>query len=185
MAGRRHDAGIGRNGERRDREMELRVRVTRKRVALLAAAVAVAATGSIGWAAVGDSGTIQGCVTNNGTIDAIDPVTQACRDRQTAVEWYTKAGADSALLNVGEATSVSGYEIVTKTLNVPSSDMGSGSWPMECPAGKKPLNVILNAYRDLYIFVEPGATWRVYGYHAFQSYGSYPHTVYIVCVNAA
>jgi hypothetical protein len=78
--------------------MELRLRLTRKRVAIFAAALAVAATGSIGLAAVGDDGTIQGCVTQNGTIDAIDPLTQACRDRQTQVEWYTKGGADAAFL---------------------------------------------------------------------------------------
>src|SRR5918995_2761278 len=82
--------------------MELRFRVTRRRVTLIAAAVAVAATGSIGWAAIGEGGTVQGCVANNGTIDAIDPVTQACRDRQTPVEWYTKAGADATFAKAGE-----------------------------------------------------------------------------------
>lgn len=78
--------------------MELRFRVTRRRLAFVVAALAVVATGSFAWAAVGGGGTIQGCVTNNGTIDAIDPVTQACRERQTPVEWYTKSGADTAFL---------------------------------------------------------------------------------------
>ena len=165
--------------------MELRFRVTRRRVALFATAVAVAATGSIGWAAIGDGGTISGCVAQNGTIDALDETTLQCKERQTKVEWYTKAGADAALLNVGEATSVSGYEIVTKTINVPSSDMGTGSWPMECPAGKKPVNVITNAYQGLYLFVEPVPTWRVFGYHALFIGGLQTQTVYIVCVNAA
>jgi hypothetical protein len=82
------------------RQGEVRIRVTRARVALAALVVTLVATGSIGWAAIGDGGTVQGCVANNGTIDAIDPVTQACKDRQTPVEWYTKAGADAAFLGI-------------------------------------------------------------------------------------
>jgi hypothetical protein len=81
--------------------MEFRFRLTRRRLALVAAMVAVAATGSIGWAAIGDDGTIQGCVTAAGTIDAIDPLTQACKERQSPVEWYTKAGADASFLAIG------------------------------------------------------------------------------------
>jgi hypothetical protein len=78
--------------------MQISVRLTRKRVAMLTMVIAIAATASVGWAAIGDGGTVKGCVAANGTIDAIDPLTQGCKDRQTPVEWYTKSGADATFL---------------------------------------------------------------------------------------
>lgn len=114
--------------------MELRMKLTRKRVALAVVAVALAATGSVGWAAIGEGGTVQGCVAGNGTIDAIDPVTQACRDRQTPVEWYTKAGADAAFVNADEGAKVRGWEWVSAYGYVPGN---SSAWvTAQCPPGK-------------------------------------------------
>ena len=172
--------------------MELRLRLTRTRVAITAAALAVAATGSIGLAAVGDGGTIQGCVAQNGTIDALDEVTLQCKDRQTKVEWYTKAGADAALLNAGEATAASGYQVVPRTVTIMRSDTGSIVNPLSCPSGKRIINVINNGQGTVLprawseSATETPLTWTLIGIYdgGATSPASYETQVYLVCINA-
>ena len=71
--------------------MELRVRVTRKRVALLAGAVALAAAGTAlaitNNAFTDANGIYHGCVGNGqGTLRVIEPGT-SCRANETAIDW--------------------------------------------------------------------------------------------------
>jgi hypothetical protein len=61
-------------------------KMTRKRVGLLAAAIAVAATGSIAWAAIpGAGGVIQGCYDSGGNLKVVEAL--PCAKGYTALQW--------------------------------------------------------------------------------------------------
>lgn len=65
-------------------------------VRMVGAALVVGLSGWVVWAQVGASGTVLGCVGNSGIIRGVDETTGSCRSGDTALSWYTKAGADAA-----------------------------------------------------------------------------------------
>jgi hypothetical protein len=64
------------------------------------AAVVVGVLGAawLAWAQVGSTGIIYGCLSPSGFIRGIDETTGTCRSGDTALAWYTRAGANQAFL---------------------------------------------------------------------------------------
>src|SRR5574342_743824 len=68
----------------------------RTRAFVFVGAVVLVLSGWVAWAQIGAGGTALGCVGNSGIIRGVDETTGTCRSGDTALSWYTKAGADAA-----------------------------------------------------------------------------------------
>lgn len=73
----------------------------RTRVVVCVGAAVLSLSGLVAWAQIGASGTVLGCVGNSGIIRGVDETTGNCRSGDSALTWYTKAGADAAFATVG------------------------------------------------------------------------------------
>ena len=51
-----------------------------------------------GWAQIGSTGTVLGCVGNSGKLTAVDETTGSCRPGDVTLSWHTKDGASAVFL---------------------------------------------------------------------------------------
>jgi hypothetical protein len=81
------------------------MRARRRRFGVVALAVAaVAAVASVGWAAIGDDGTVKTCISKQVNWRPIDAGSN-CKQGETTLDLYTKAGAEAAFLGKTEKAS--------------------------------------------------------------------------------
>ena len=80
----------------------------RSRVTYLTVGLLVASIGAVGWAELGSTGTVLGCVGASGIIRGVDEATGACKGGDVALAWYTKAGADNAFLSATSGAALAG-----------------------------------------------------------------------------